>query len=574
MSRRRGCGARALAALLSLCCSCAAAAAPPIQRLALGANASSERQQHVAAHAFDASSATYWQSRTPASGSWLLYTFPEPQTVLQYALTVPDDPRWAASDGLAAWELQGSADGGASWRAVDRRFDQPLWRPRDTRVFTVRPPGGAELMAPYDSYRLLVVKVPGRRADESYASVSDLRFLTAEAMPPFCDSVTSGTAPGGVTVNLTLVGAPPPAGDGSGAAVDAAAPHAQLQLFLNVTNGAVNPVSLRGTHLPVRFSRAVQGWDGAWATAQPASFTVACWGAYVTGDPGAKPNSKMVDLCQDAKALKASVTDFGVDIFFDKNTLLCPGCTLSGPPGGTLPMFVVQHGSYGRMDLETAAVAAPVCSVTVALQPTRQPGAERHPACAPWADGLTPTCASGNLSALRVSLAYAYADGPADPTTGRPQPARELRLRPSVRNDGATSVPLFGASFTVAFPMSLKSANEGSPFAPAMPDDYSADCFWAQVVTPGGLPIYGQRNSCEYLSARVSESGVTFTFVGGSLCAGCTLAGAAGAADAMVNVKGVNYGQMATQPKPLIAGNGKLGCAEVPAPPARCTSPV
>ena len=76
-----------MARLLTLAACCAAAVAPArADGLALGAGSSGERQAHTAAHAFDGSSATYWQSKSPAAGQYLTYTFPQPQTVLQYSL--------------------------------------------------------------------------------------------------------------------------------------------------------------------------------------------------------------------------------------------------------------------------------------------------------------------------------------------------------------------------------------------------------------------------------------------------------------------------------------------------------
>ena len=86
----------------------------------LGAASSGERQGHTAAHAFDGSSSTYWLSKTPAAGQWLSYTFPSPQTVLQYSLSGSSDVRWVAADGLTAFEVQGSNDG-MNWSYIDRR---------------------------------------------------------------------------------------------------------------------------------------------------------------------------------------------------------------------------------------------------------------------------------------------------------------------------------------------------------------------------------------------------------------------------------------------------------------------
>jgi len=101
--------------------------------------------------------------------------------VLQYSLSGSSDVRWVAADGLAAWEVSGSNDG-VNWTFVDRRFDERLWQPAETRVFTVRSPAGGDAALPaFSSYRLMVGKTPGRSADESFAAVSEWRFLTAES---------------------------------------------------------------------------------------------------------------------------------------------------------------------------------------------------------------------------------------------------------------------------------------------------------------------------------------------------------------------------------------------------------
>ena len=132
-----------------------------------GAASSGDRTPaHPAAAAYDGDTATYWQSKSPASGQWLSYTFPTPQTVLQYSLrrgrgarraargfaatrslrcafvislrSGSSDARWLAADGLTAFELQGSADG-VKWSYVDRRCARardaaPLPPPVDTRA--------------------------------------------------------------------------------------------------------------------------------------------------------------------------------------------------------------------------------------------------------------------------------------------------------------------------------------------------------------------------------------------------------------------------------------------------------
>lgn len=574
--------------------SCAAVLSPQSASapLPLGASASSWREGHTAASAFDATSATYWQSSTPAAGSWLSYVFPSNQTVLQYALTSPDDARYAASDGAVAWELQASGDGGKTWTPVDRRVDQPLWRPAETRVFTAKYPGNAGgEPSPFPAFRLVVVKVPGRTVDQSFVSVADFRFLTRETLPPLCDVLDS------VRVNVTAAGVPPPAVNDTATGVSAAptAAASQLFLYINITNAGVNPVSLRDVHAPVRFSRGVQSWDGVWGVQPPATFNLSCWGLYIV-DPDARPNAKQTDLCGMPDVARLTMQPWGVDIYFKRDTLLCPGCTLTGPPparpgAAPVPSFEVQHSSYGRLDADTVATAPLQCGgggggATIPQPPELLPvpGAERHPACAPWAGNgnATPACApSEDLAQLSLSLAYSYVDGPPDPRTGQPQRARELRLRPTLRNYGPRSVPLFGATFTITFPHGVSMLQQPGPdgqmvtatdpvTAPGF--DFTTDCFWGQVVTKDNVPVYGQRPVCEYLSAAPNDSGtgIEVTFLGGALCAGCTLAGASGTTDAVLNVKHAQYAQLATSPPAAVQGGAT--CEPPSAPPSRCTS--
>jgi hypothetical protein len=581
------------ARLLALC---ALAGATLAGALPVGPSASSSREGHTAAAAFDPTSATYWQSSTPAAGAWLVYVFPMNVTVLQYSLTVPDDSRYAATDGPVAFELQASTgQGAASWTPIDRRFDEALWRPAETRVYTAKYPatGGAGDATPYRAFRLLIAKVPGRSADLSFVSVADMRFLTRESLPPLCDQLD------GVAVNISAVGMPPGVNDtATGMSSTATAQNAQLYIFVNVTNTGVNPVSLRDVHLPLRFSRGVQSWDGTWAAPAPETFNLSCWGLYIS-NPDAKPNAKQLDLCG-TTGVRLAMAPWGLDVDFKADTLLCPGCTLTGPPpvpgSAPMPSFEVQHGSFGRLDVETLTVApiqcgnAPDGSVLTPLAVLPVPGVERHPACAPWAGGggsnATPACAA-DLSQLVVTLAYTYVDGPNDPLTGQPQRGRELRLRPTLRNYGPTTVPLFGVSFTVIFPRAValpttSPGPDGSPLktmtnSEASIGDFTADCFWAQVTTKDGVPVYGQRPVCEYLSATPSDTGngMEVTFLGGALCAGCALSGSSGNTDAMLNIKHTQYAQLATQPPVVLdSPKGAVHCDAPDAPPARCTSPA
>jgi hypothetical protein len=227
-----------------------------------------------------------------------------------------------------------------------------------------------------------------------------------------------------VALNLTLAGAPTPDAAGSGA------PNYALNVYLNLTNTGAMPLVLRGLHLPLRFSRAVQSWDGAWAAQSPASFNASCWGAYLT-DPAAladpwrmRTAQPLKDMCRDG--LTATVTDWGVDIALSSG-ILCPNCSLTGPPGG-FPMLVVQHSSYGALDVGSAAAAPPACGQQPALQPLPLPGPERHPACAPWANAVRRARTRCICTHHATCLCT-----PSRRAAPRPDAARRARPRPRAR---------------------------------------------------------------------------------------------------------------------------------------------
>jgi hypothetical protein len=197
-------------------------------------------------------------------------------------------------------------------------------------------------------------------------------------MPPFCDSLKD------VTVNMTLAGTPTPDAAGAGA------PNNALYVYMNITNTGPNPLALRGLRLRVRFSRGVEAWDGAWSAGAPRSFNASCWGAYLS-DPSiladvfrARAAPPAEDMCR--SALRADVDDAGIDISFNSG-ILCPGCSVAGAPGG-FPVVVLQHSSFGALDVGSALVEPPACGAAAAAAPAPPmplPGPERHPACAPWA---------------------------------------------------------------------------------------------------------------------------------------------------------------------------------------------
>jgi hypothetical protein len=185
---------------------------------------------------------------------------------------------------------------------------------------------------------------------------------------------------------------------------------------------------------------------------------------------------------------------------------------------------------------------------------------------------VAPTCAPpAAVSGLKARLAFTYVDAPPEVPGGPPSFARELRLRPSITNTGPTAVDLFGVTVPITFSHRVKPDAAAPGWAVAPAADYVLDCYWAQVVTSAGAPVYGQPNACEYMSVNATATGLLLQFQGGRLCAGCTLAGAAAAGDATVNAKHATYLQMDVSPPPAV---GQISCTPLPAPPARCAAAI
>jgi hypothetical protein len=149
--------------------------------------------------------------------------------------------------------------------------------------------------------------------------------------------------------------------------------------------------------------------------------------------------------------------------------------------------------------------------------------------------------------------------------------SRELRLRPSLTNSGPAAVDLFGVVLPITFSRRIKPDAAQPDWEAAPSDAFQLDCFWWQIVTAAGAPVFGQPNACEFMALAGTDAGLAIRFLGGRLCAGCTLAGSSGATDATVNVKHASYLQMETQPAPAV---GALSCAPLAAPPQRCSSPA
>ena len=92
--------------------------------------------------------------------------------------------------------------------------------------------------------------MPGRNADESYASIGNLRFITANTGgAAVCDQLAA------LPVDVRVRGNPPVGAAGQGT------PNYELQVFLTIHNPGATSIGLTGLHVPVRFSRGVQGWE-------------------------------------------------------------------------------------------------------------------------------------------------------------------------------------------------------------------------------------------------------------------------------------------------------------------------
>ena len=121
----------------------------------------------------------------------------------------------------------------------------------------------------------------------------------------------------------------------------------------------------------------------------------------------------------------------------------------------------------------------------------------------------------------------------------------------------------------ISFAQRVKADVSAPAWSAAEPSAFQLDCFWAQVVTSAGAPVFGQPNACEYVSLSPTPSGMQLTFLGGRLCAGCTLTGSTGSSDATLNVKHTSYLLMDASTPPAL---GPISCAPPAAPPARCAS--
>ena len=123
-----------------------------------------------------------------------------------------------------------------------------------------------------------------------------------------------------------------------------------------------------------------------------------------------------------------------------------------------------------------------------------------------------------------------------------PHVPRELRLKLRVNNTSPGPVPLAGVTLTV--PFSRMVYIPGLQWVAAEPDEWQTDCFWWQMKTAAGTSVSGLPNACSYVALNVTQKGLEITFLGGTLCGGCSIAGAPGPADAVAVVKHASYLQM------------------------------
>ena len=463
--------------------------------------------------------------------------------------------------------------------------------------------------------------------------MASMRFMTLDSLPSVCDAVLRTDLPSGgsaqppvvlrtdlpsggsaqppvvlrtdlpsggsaqpphvsLSRNITITSSPP-----EGRTQNGAAPDEQLQVFVNITNTGSTPLILSDMHALLHVSLAVQAYNGSWSIQPSTSFQLQCWGMYISSSASVQSVAYSANLCGGG-GISAVLNDMGViDIAVVSTTtnnsstplLLCPGCSLTGPPDGS-PALTLQHRSYGRLDFATtsggatdrAAIVLPLACGTSAADVvastqalSANPGVERHPSCQPWTTVKTmtalPTCTS-SFAGLKVKLA-----------TSRGAGGSELRLRPTLTNAGAMPAPLFGASFGILLSSAL--ADDDITMAADIvrpPTEWTVDCWYGVTRTPDGAALYGSISPCEWMSAQMTTSPIpgtvllNVTFLGGELCAGCTIgAGSAGTDDALVNVKHVSYAAMGVVPSPRLqpgSHSGGVTCAAPSAPPARCVS--
>jgi hypothetical protein len=414
-----------------------------------------------------------------------------------------------------------------------------------------------------------------------------------------------------------------------GGAVARPAPY-RAEVGLTLANTGVAAVSLAGVRVGVSFSRRVRDPSGAWAPAPapPAAFLLSCWTLEHVSAAGV-PDGAL--SC--AAVANATLTDTGVELVFSSapsaapSLLLCAGCGLRG--GGGDAALVLQHKDFAALDRDAMAPLQVTCggsavdvmtqaramrdalsrcvlfSSSLLFAPGRQcadavrlraparaqleepdrgalPAAQAraHPACAPHyaaADAGAPlACApAAALAALSVAVATAFvlpSAAAATAAAAAATPPVEILLRPRLRNGGAAPLQLLGVRVPLAFQRRVRVPTPTPRWAAAGGDEWVADCWGGAVTGPDGERVSGDRSPCEYASLQATDGqdGMELVFVGGVLCAGCTLAGG-GADGTMFSLKHESNLPMDAPPAALQpAGAAACDDAQLPPPPRFC----
>lgn len=534
--------ALALVAAAAVCAVCAGEEAGDGKQYPY-ADASSTRGDRAAANAFDGRDGTFWQSDTPAKDTWLSYERGEKGALSEVWLSNWIDVRYAAADGLKAFDIQASDDG-VEWDTVLAVRDEPRWRAGETRKYYVDE-GARE---PRWAYRLVARSVPGRARGDSHVTLREVRFLFDDETTPACDALAAGE----LVVNVTAVGHPEEAPTVS-------TPNYEIQVSADISHlaGDDDLVSLRGLRVPILFSRGVRSWNGTWSRAPEDNFRVRCYGGAIEAPRTLRSmGDSSTDACE--RYLKVDVTESGPVLEFTGGTL-CAGCTFRGADQGVV--FALQHKDYLQMDAGSIEVLPP-CSnssspeALTSIAPKPLPLPELHPRCAVFAaDAEALACPpEGQLDKLNVTLNWMQPEGNASRGEGGP---RELMMKFELYNTAdEESISLAGVSVEFEFDRDV-FVESFYEYVPAEPDEFELVCFWIESTLPNGLRRVGDVSACEYATFRMTENGVKITFTGAeSICPGCFLTGPSSGRGPAFAVKHVSYFQLADQvqsPKALIS---------------------
>ncbi|MCB0650668.1 MAG: T9SS type A sorting domain-containing protein [Saprospiraceae bacterium] len=125
---------------------------------------------HLPENAFDDNLGTKWLHAV-SNDAWVGYEFPEPTTIVHYAITSADDvPERDPKD----WRLEGSDDGN-TWSVLDTRTNEDFPNRFQRRVFTIGTP------LAYKFCRLFVMSSAG----ENQIQLQELEFIGTDPSGPF-----------------------------------------------------------------------------------------------------------------------------------------------------------------------------------------------------------------------------------------------------------------------------------------------------------------------------------------------------------------------------------------------------